>query len=164
LVNVAILGLWPIRPGNVYDTHMKLHLTTVGEPKLAYARAGWKEYLGRLKHYHQVRVTHVPDKYAYDAAYLLAACGKAYRVVMEITGKQFSSPDLAAFLEKRALDGRELCLLIGGPEGLPAEVIAAANEKWSLSALTLPHDLAMVVTLEALYRASTITAGHPYHK
>ncbi len=143
---------------------MKLHLVTVGEPKLAYAKAGWQEYLSRLKHYHAVRVTHIPDKYAYDSAYLLQTCGNSYKVMLVVGGKAMSSPDLAAFLDKRALEGREICFIIGGPEGLPTPVIASADLQWSLSELTLPHDLAMVVVAEALYRASTITAGHPYHK
>lgn len=144
--------------------NMKIHLITVGEPKLAYARAGWQEYLGRLKHYHSLRMTHVADKYAYDSKHLLGVCGNGYKVALAIEGKQFSSPELADFLEKRALDGRELCLLIGGPEGLPEEVIQNADFAWSFSKLTFPHDLAMVVLLESLYRASTISAGQPYHK
>ena len=49
---------------------MKIHIVTVGEPKLAYARAGWEEYLGRLKHYHSVRVSHIADKHN-DATHLL---------------------------------------------------------------------------------------------
>jgi 23S rRNA (pseudouridine1915-N3)-methyltransferase len=143
---------------------MKIHVVTVGEPKLAFAKAGWQEYFERLKHYHSLRVTHVADKYAYDADYLLGTCGNGYKVALAIEGKQFSSPELAEFLEKRALDGRELCLLIGGPEGLPQAVIDKADFAWSLSKLTFPHDLAMVVLLETLYRASTINAGQPYHK
>lgn len=143
---------------------MKLHIITVGEPKLAYARAGWQEYLGRLKHYHSLRLTHVPDKHAYESGYLLNACGNGYKVALVIKGKQFSSPELAMFLEKRALDGRELCFIIGGPEGLPQAVIDASDTLWSFSNLTFPHDLAMVILTETLYRASAINSGHPYHK
>lgn len=143
---------------------MKLHLITVGEPKLAYAKTGWEEYLKRLKHYHSLKVTHIADKFAYDSDHLLAAAGTAYRVALVIDGKQFTSPELAAFLDKRALDSREICFIIGGPEGLPTEVIDQSDLQWGLSKLTFPHDLAMVVLLEALYRASTISAGIPYHK
>ncbi len=143
---------------------MKLHLVTVGEPKLAYAKAGWQEYLSRLKHYHSVRVTHIADKHAYDSDHLLQVCGTSYKVMLVIEGKPMSSPELATFLEKRALDGREVCFVIGGPEGLPPTVTDNADLQWSLSALTLPHDLAMVVLAETLYRASTINAGQPYHK
>lgn len=142
---------------------MKLHIVTIGTPKLAYAKAGWQEYWARLARYHQVRATHIADKYN-DAEHLLAAAGPAYKVALEIDGTAMTSPELATFLDKRAQEGREVCMLIGGPEGLPPEVRAAADYQWSLSRLTFPHDLAMLVTLEALYRASTITAGLPYHK
>jgi 23S rRNA (pseudouridine1915-N3)-methyltransferase len=144
---------------------MKIHIVTVGEPKLAYAKSGWQEYLARLRHYHTLRITHIPDKWAYDVNYLLQAVGPgAYKVALVIDGKQFSSPELAAFLEKRAIEAREVCLLIGGPEGLPLDVIDAADLQLGLSKLTFPHDLAMVILAEALYRASTISSGQPYHK
>jgi 23S rRNA (pseudouridine1915-N3)-methyltransferase len=143
---------------------MKIHIITVGEPKLAYAKAGWDEYLKRLKHYHTLRITHVSDKLAYDANHLLSVAGNAYKVALVIDGRQFTSPELAGLLDKRALDAREVCFMIGGPEGLPQEVISQADLGWGLSRLTFPHDLAMVVLLEALYRASTISAGIPYHK
>jgi 23S rRNA (pseudouridine1915-N3)-methyltransferase len=143
---------------------MKLHIVTVGKPKLAFAKAGWDEYLQRLTHYHEIRVTHIPDKWAYDASQLLHAAGNAYKIALVIEGEQLSSPQLAALLQKRAIDGREVCLLIGGPEGLPGDIIDAADYRWSFSKLTFPHDLAMVILLESLYRASTINAGLPYHK
>ncbi len=143
---------------------MKLHIITVGEPKLRYAREGWAEYIKRLQRYHQVRITHLADKWAYDSSHILQAAGGAYKVGLIIEGKSFSSPALAAFLDKRALEGREVCFIIGGPEGLPTEVQQAMDTAWSFSDLTFPHDLAMVVLAETLYRASTISAGHPYHK
>ncbi|MDZ7744198.1 MAG: 23S rRNA (pseudouridine(1915)-N(3))-methyltransferase RlmH [Candidatus Saccharibacteria bacterium] len=142
---------------------MKIHMVTVGKPKLAYAASGWDEYLGRLQHYHQVRVTHLADKNN-NADSLLAAAGNAYKIALVIDGKQFTSKELAEFLDKRALNGREVCLLIGGPDGLQPEVIDAADFQMGLSRMTFPHDLAMVILLEALYRASTVSAGQPYHK
>lgn len=143
---------------------MKLHIVTIGEPKLAYAKQGWDEYCKRLGRFHQLRVTHLGDKYANDPAQIQATIGKAYNVVLEVTGQQYSSEQLSGFLDKRAPEGREVCFVIGGPDGLPTEVIASADLQWSLSQLTFPHDLAMVVLAEALYRASTISAGHPYHR
>lgn len=142
---------------------MKIHIITIGEPKLSYAKDGWQEYFGRLKHYHQLRASHIPDKHN-DAPHLLEAIGNSFAVAMEIDGQQMSSPELARWLEKRALDGREVSFIIGGPEGLPSEILVRADYKWSLGKHTLPHDLAMVSLLEALYRASTISAGQPYHK
>lgn len=143
---------------------MKLHIVTVGEPKLPYAKNGWQEYWKRLARYHQVRATHIVDKKAYNTAHILQTTANAYTIALVIAAEQLSSLELATFLEKRALEGRELCFIVGGPEGLPQEVIERCDLNWSLSKLTLPHDLAMVVLLEALYRASTIAAGQPYHK
>jgi 23S rRNA (pseudouridine1915-N3)-methyltransferase len=143
---------------------MKIHIVTVGKPKLAYAAAGWTEYLGRLQRLHTVRVTQLADKFAYDGAKFQEVTAGTTTVALEITGQQFSSPELADFLRLRELDAREVSFIIGGPEGLPQSVRDTAHYRWSLGKLTLPHDLAMVVTLEALYRASTIHAGLPYHK
>lgn len=143
---------------------MKLHIVTVGEPKMAYAKVGWDEYLKRLQYYHTVRISHINDKWAYDTTHILQTAGSAYTIALVIDGKQLTSLELAAFLEKRALEAKEVCLIIGGPKGLPQNVIDQADFQWGLSKLTFPHDLAMLVLLEALYRASTISAGQPYHK
>jgi len=143
---------------------MKLHFVTIGEPKLEYARSGWAEYTKRLGRFHQVRISHLDNKHAYDAAHILHAVGQAYKVVLEIKAKQFNSQELAAKLDSLAYEGREVCFIIGGPDGLPTEVIAAADLQWSMSALTFPHDLAMVVLAETIYRSSTINANHPYHR
>jgi 23S rRNA (pseudouridine1915-N3)-methyltransferase len=145
-----------------YDGKMKLHIITIGQPKLEYAKLGWAEYYKRLSRFHQLRSTHIADKHN-DVAHILAASGNSYRVGLLIEGDQLSSHELANFLEKRALDSREVCLIIGGPDGFPSEVIEVLDFKLSLGKLTFPHDLAMVILLEALYRASSINAGHPYH-
>lgn len=143
---------------------MKIHILTIGKPKLPYAKLGWEDYLARIKRLHDIRTTHLADKFANDAKKILETIGHAQKIVLEIAGDQFTSPELAELLQKQELTGRETCFIIGGPEGLPAEVISAANLQLSLSRLTLPHDLAMVVLLEALFRASTINAHFPYHK
>lgn len=142
---------------------MKLHIITVGLPKLNYAQSGWTEYWQRLEKIHQVRVSRIPDKHN-DAPHILAAASTSYNVALASNGKQLSSPELAQFLVKRTLEAREVSFIVGGPTGLPEEVLLQADFKWSLSNLTFPHDLAMIILLEALYRASTINNGHPYHK
>ena len=143
---------------------MKLHIVTIGKPKLAYARAGWDEYFDRLERLQTVRVSHLADKYADDAGKIREITTGTYVVVLEITGTDLNSEMLADFLRKREFEAREVSFVIGGPDGLPQEIRDAADYRWSLSRLTLPHDLAMVVTLEALFRASTIKAGLPYHR
>lgn len=145
---------------------MRLHLITVGEPKLAYARAGWDEYAQRLKHYHKLQVTRVsgstPQK---ESQAVLRAAGRAPLVALDPRGRQFGSPELSAFIGAQGLAGvGELAFAVGGPDGHTDELRAAAHTLWSLGALTLPHDLAMVVLAEALYRAGTISRGEPYHR
>ena len=143
---------------------MRLHFITVGEPKLDYAKRGWDEYYKRLGRFHQLRVTRVDDKRANDSA-LLAAAGSAYIMPLDLKGQEFTSPQLADKLEGLATHGTsEIALIIGGPEGFGDAVRQRADTLWKLSSLTLPHDLAMVVMLEALYRAGTITAELPYHR
>lgn len=143
---------------------MKLHLVTIGQPKLSYAKLGWQEYLSRLQRIHTVRTTHIADKHAYDTKKIAETVQGTFTVVLEIEGKNLSSEDLANFLRTRELDAREVSFVIGGPEGLPQEIRDHADFQWSFSKLTLPHDLAMVTLTEALYRASTINSGLPYHK
>lgn len=143
---------------------MRLHIVTIGKPKLGYAQAGWDEYLTRLRRYHDIRITQLGDKHAYDASKLKETVQGSYVVALATDGSQLNSQGLATFLEKRELEAREVSFVIGGPEGLPQSFIDSANYLWSFSKLTFPHDLAMVVLLEALYRASTISTGHPYHK
>lgn len=143
---------------------MKLHIVTVGKPKLAYASIGWDDYLGRLQRLHTVRVTQLADKYTDDADKFREVTRGTYTVALEITGRDLTSHQLAAFLQDRELGAKEVSFIIGGPDGLPQPIRDTANFQWSLSRLTLPHDLAMVVTLEALFRASTINAHLPYHR
>ena len=92
----------------------------------------------------------------------LAAGGRV--VLLDERGKQLHSPGLADRLAAWQQDGRDLCFVIGGPDGVSADCRQRADFTWSLSALTLPHGLARVLLLEQLYRASSLLAGHPYHR
>ena len=143
---------------------MKIHFVTIGKPKLHYAHMGWNEYMLRLIKFHDIHVTHLADKYAGDSKKILQTAGKSFKVAMVIDGKEVDSPQLAKLLHKFEQKGKEISFIVGGPEGLPKEVIKHCDYELSLSQLTFPHDLAMIVMLEALYRASTINAGLPYHK
>jgi 23S rRNA (pseudouridine1915-N3)-methyltransferase len=87
-----------------------------------------------------------------------------YVVALDERGKQRTTLELSAWLKERQRDGRSLCFLIGGPDGYAPQVLARAQETWSLSQLTLPHALVRVLFIEQLYRAVTILDGHPYHR
>lgn len=141
---------------------MKLHIITIGKPKLPYAQAGFQEYTSRLSKLHNLRVTHIADKNN-NADYILNTAGSSYKVALVIDGAQKSSEKLALFLKNRELEAREVAFMIGGPDGLPEEVIEKSDTQMGLSKLTFPHDLAMVVLAETLYRSSTINTNHPYH-
>ena len=75
-----------------------------------------------------------------------------------------STESLATQLSSWQMSGQDICLLIGGPDGLSPECLQRANMKWSLSDLTLPHPLVRVLLMEQLYRAWTINKNHPYHR
>lgn len=96
---------------------------------------------------------------------MLAATSKEdWVVALTIDGKSFSSEGLAKLLENWQSHGHNIVIFIGGPEGLSPDCIARANQKISLSKLTLPHPLVRIVLVEQLYRAMCIGKGHPYHK
>ena len=95
---------------------------------------------------------------------MLAVAGKGKVVTLDIPGKPWTTEQLASQLESWKNDGRDVCLLIGGPEGLSPECKQAAEQSWSLSALTLPHPMVRVIVAESLYRAWSLTTNHPYHR
>ena len=88
----------------------------------------------------------------------------AHVVALLENGKPWSTKELARKLETWMQRGAPVCFLVGGPDGLSPECAARANERWSLSSLTLPHGLVRVVVAEALYRAWSLLENHPYHR
>lgn len=85
-------------------------------------------------------------------------------VLLDERGKQLNSRALAVKLSDWQQDGRNLCFVIGGPDGVAADIKQRANFTWSLSSLTLPHGLARVLLAEQLYRGYALQTGHPYHR
>ena len=85
-------------------------------------------------------------------------------VLLDERGKQLTSKSLASQLADWQSDGRDLCLIIGGPDGVSDAVRQRADMLWSLSELTLPHGMARVLLAEQLYRAWSLQTGHPYHR
>ncbi len=99
----------------------------------------------------------------FEAALLSSAKG-AHRVVLDEQGTRHTTAQLAARLPIWRQQGRDVALLIGGPDGLDPTLKATADETLRLSDLTLPHAFARVLLAEALYRAWTLASGHPYHR
>lgn len=142
---------------------MQIKIITVGEPKLSFVKDGFNEYIKRLKRFHKITVQHLVD--SVTDVQILKTIDTTFCVVLDEGGKEFSSRVLAEFLDKKVLHGvGAMCFVIGGPDGHSNVIKNRADLVWSVSQLTFPHDLAMLVVAEALYRASTITVNHPYHR
>ncbi len=96
---------------------------------------------------------------------MMAAIGERDRVIaLDVKGKAWSTEKLAVELRDWQLQGDNISLLVGGPDGLAADCLQRADQRWSLSALTLPHPIVRIVLAEQLYRAWTINNNHPYHR
>lgn len=155
---------------------MRIRLIAVGSKMPGWVEEGWREYIKRLPADVQLELVEIPlvtrRKNAdikrlidQEGDAMLAKVSPGERIVtLEVTGKAWSSEQLAAELERWKLDARTVNLMIGGPEGLAPQVQARSEQQWSLSPLTLPHPLVRIVVGEQLYRACTILSGHPYHK
>ena len=88
----------------------------------------------------------------------------AHLVALSVDGRGWSTAELAGRLEVWLRGPAPATLLVGGPDGLGPECLARAAERWSLSPLTLPHGLVRVLIAEAIYRARSLSRGHPYHR
>jgi 23S rRNA (pseudouridine1915-N3)-methyltransferase len=124
-------------------------------------------YLERLQHYAATEVVRVKDGSAEDERAALSAKLRdgAHVVALDERGEKLDTVGLANRIgawQRRALS--KIDFLIGGADGLHSELRARAKETWSLSALTLPHRLALVLLLEQLYRGHTVLRGEPYHR
>src|SRR5688572_5908157 len=85
-------------------------------------------------------------------------------IAFDERGELRSTLEWAGSVRQWQQHGRDVALLVGGPDGLAPECLARAQQRWSLSKLTLPHGLVRVFVLEQLYRAWSLAAGHPYHR
>ncbi|RDZ29043.1 23S rRNA (pseudouridine(1915)-N(3))-methyltransferase RlmH [Lysobacter silvisoli] len=155
---------------------MKAKLIAVGERAPRWVAEGYAEYQKRLSHWLPLELVEVEPGLrgkgrdavratADEGARVLAALPRnACVVALDGRGKPWSSEQLAQRLEHWRGQGRDLAFLIGGPEGHAPEVLARADETWSLGPLTLPHMLVRLVAAEQLYRAAALLANHPYHR
>jgi len=139
---------------------VKIKVAWVGKTKEAAIQSLTEEYLKRISRYAEVEGVAVKD----EAALLTMASGSRYKLVLlDLRGKQYSSEELAAFLEREQVNAVPLLFAVGGSDGFGDEARGAAGFVLSLGRMTLPHELARVVMLEQIYRAFTILKGHPYH-
>ncbi len=155
---------------------MKARLIAVGHKAPDWVATGYADYAKRLSHWLPIELVEITPgmrgkncdaaRATFDEGQrVLAALPKNVHVIaLDIAGKTHSSEQLAQRLEHWRGQGHDLAFLIGGPDGHATEVLAAAQETWSLGPLTLPHMLVRLVVAEQLYRAASMLANHPYHR
>ena len=155
---------------------MRLIIAAVGQKMPHWVNDGFSEYRKRMPGHLRLDAVEVPmprrgrnartaKLVETEAAALKAALpGNCLRIALDARGKQWSTKLLAQQIEQWQHDGRDIGFMIGGPDGLAPELVTSADVVWSLGSLTLPHPLVRVILAEQLYRAWTITVGHPYHR
>jgi 23S rRNA (pseudouridine1915-N3)-methyltransferase len=155
---------------------MRIQLVAVGTKMPDWVKTGYLEYSRRFPSDMPLQLTEIPagkrGKNAdvkrilqKEAELSLNAVPKGNKIVaLEVLGKPWDTPKLASNMNAWQMDGRDVSLLIGGPEGMAKECRDAAEQLWSLSALTLPHPLVRIIVAESLYRAWSLNNNHPYHR
>ncbi len=154
---------------------MKLKLLAVGTRMPSWVETGFEEYRKRMPAELKLDLIEIPlsskgkgssnqSKETQGQA-ILKIVNKQDRVIaLDVLGKSMSTETLATQLANWQMNGQDICLLIGGPDGLSTDCLERADMKWSLSDLTLPHPLVRILLMEQLYRAWTINKNHPYHR
>ena len=155
---------------------MLIRLIAAGTRLPGWIGDGYADYAGRLGTKIRLELREIPvtprPKNA-DIARARAEEGRRmqaaietgmYVAALDVGGKALSTEALARWLAGRLQDGRDVALLVGGPDGLDPECVRRADFRWSLSPLTFPHGLVRVMVAEQLYRAQSILEGHPYHR
>lgn len=155
---------------------MQIHVAAIGTRLPAWATAAHDDYHKRMPptlrwHLHEIAASR-RGKHA-DVARILRTEGEALLgslpaqcriIALDRKGREIDTEAMARAMDAWMHGGRDVAILIGGPEGLSPEVLATADECWSLSVLTMAHPVVRVVLAEQLYRAHSILARLPYHR
>ncbi|MGB9179532.1 MAG: 23S rRNA (pseudouridine(1915)-N(3))-methyltransferase RlmH [Pyrinomonadaceae bacterium] len=146
----------------------------VGKTRDAHVRALVEEYLKRLGHFVRFEISEVREGARGPEREGIEVEGKrikdalradSFVVLMDVEGRAWSSTELAVEFERWQVTGtKEVAFIIGGPNGVSEEIKKRADARWSLSRLTLTHEMARVILVEQIYRAYTIIHGLPYQK
>ena len=157
---------------------VKLQIITVGHKPPDWISSGFHDYARRMPRELPIVLTEIrPADHSGNSAALIARARQAegerilaavpsggVKVALDERGKTISTAQLASQIESWMTEGRDVCFLIGGADGLDDTVKHDADMVLSLSSMTLPHALVRVVLAEQLYRAMSIIRNHPYHR
>ncbi len=155
---------------------MRIRILAVGSKMPRWVEDGSSEYLKRMPREMPVSFQEIPMakrqknadpeklKIAEGDNILSQLSSADHVVAMEVKGKPWTTLELAQQLDRWRMQGKDLALLVGGPDGLSDACRLRADQQWSLSPLTLPHPLVRVILAEQIYRAWSVLQGHPYHR
>ena len=154
---------------------MRLLIVAVGQRVPDWAQTAWDDYAKRFPHDLKLELRAVKTEprasktvaalYAAERSRIEGALPKGCRIVaLDERGSALTTQALASKLQQWQLEGDDVALVIGGPDGLDPTFKQAAHERIRLSDLTLPHAMVRVLLIEQLYRAWSINANHPYHR
>lgn len=155
---------------------MRIKLLAVGTRMPAWVEEGVAEYRKRLPPEFSLEIQEIAlakrgkntdiarARQQESEALLKAVPRDDLRVALDVGGRSLSTEALAGLLGEWRDNGQHLSLLVGGPDGLDDDCLRQCHQRWSLSAMTLPHPLVRVILAEQLYRAWSILQSHPYHR
>lgn len=155
---------------------MKIRLLTITHKSPVWIQTGYEDYAKRLPASCSLELVEIPAEKRTSNADLkriteregekmLATIKPNHRVIaLDVKGKLWTTEQLAENILQWQQDGRNIDLLVGGPEGLASVCLEKAEFKWSLSPLTFPHIIVKLIVAEQIYRAWSITQSHPYHR
>ncbi len=155
---------------------MRIHLLAIGTKMSGWVNQGTDEYAGRMPPQCQLLIKEIAAekrtknsdlqriRQAEGEKLLAAVPDNNIVITLDVKGKPWSTEQLAQQLDKWMMSGRDVSLLVGGPEGLAPACLQRAEQSWSLSPLTFPHPLVRIVVAEQLFRAWSILTNHPYHR
>jgi 23S rRNA (pseudouridine1915-N3)-methyltransferase len=154
---------------------VRLLIVAVGQRVPDWAQTAWDDYAKRFPHDLKLELRAVKTEprasktvaalYAAERSRIEGALPKGCRIVaLDERGSALTTQALASKLQQWQLEGDDVALVIGGPDGLDPAFKQAAHERIRLSDLTLPHAMVRVLLVEQLYRAWSINANHPYHR
>ncbi len=155
---------------------MRIQIIAVGERMPGWVQQGYQEYIKRIASGITISLTEISAEkrgkssntqtiLVKEAQRMLQAVAKNHYVIaLDKGGQSCSTEMLADKIRGWQQDGTNISFLIGGPEGMTAELLQKAQTKMSFSAMTFPHPIIRVMLAEQLYRAYSIINNHPYHK
>jgi 23S rRNA (pseudouridine1915-N3)-methyltransferase len=155
---------------------MKIKLITVGKTVPQWVEMAYSVYAQRLPlqcSFDLIEIplvkrskNHLHEKWIKKEGDLIlkAIAPSDWVIALDLNGQHWSTKALSHQMNAWQEKGRNITLLIGGPDGLSNDCLRRSQQKWSLSALTFPHFMVRVIVAEAIYRAYSITINHPYHR